>query len=49
MCHILGLAGRQCQVIVLTSYPRRYASVSGATVISLVGDSVTVLANGTKP
>jgi hypothetical protein len=41
MGHILSEAGRRCQVIVLTSYPRRYAHVSGATVISLVGDKIT--------
>lgn len=32
---VLGLAGRDCQVIVLTCYPERYGHVAGARVVSL--------------
>jgi uncharacterized protein YhaN len=46
---ILTRAGRECQVIVLTSYPKRYAHVGGATVVTLVGADVErrATANGT--
>ena len=32
---VLALAGRSCQVIVMTCYPERYSEVGGATTFRL--------------
>jgi uncharacterized protein YhaN len=35
MSEVLGAAGRQCQIIVLTCQPERYDHIPGATLVSL--------------